>query len=409
MKRTYVSAIALLCLVACSDDTNDDGQVPDPEVTPQAVTDYPLPGEDSYPYGVTGDPATGRFYVSSGNTAKIFSGTLGGELTLWADFTTANVRGGTGLQLTADGKTLVWGAQSGIHVIDVATRTITRTASLPGGAPQSVAVSPDGSKAYFVDGQVNAIYVVELASGAVTTLVMPSSTPNADPEELAAGDLFPCISSAEQGFINASGVAATPDGRYVIVVHLIDKHLYRFDLSALTVKRVDTGAYYLSGNGLSIAAGKLYEALADESRIAEYTLSADYAAATFERKLGDADSLATPNEAFRMGDVLLVASTQLSLTAPGGNQGGGAQPGGGAPASCDPGAGQGGLTLPPEATTACEGATAGAACGFTALGFALTGTCTPAEAGLQCVPQLGGGLGGTASFTTPTKVTGIAL
>ena len=70
-----------------------------------------------------------------------------------------------------------------------------------------------------------------------------------------------------------------PDGKSVIVVHLIDKHLYRISLAASTLgkaQKIDSDPYNVSGNGLWLGAdGELLEVAGDELRIFRFTLSAD--------------------------------------------------------------------------------------------------------------------------------------
>lgn len=305
MNRNFSIALVLAAIstaAACGDDdtggaapavrvdggTDVDASTPADGPAPLAeLPAYLVPGTEAMA-AITVNRRSGELYVDSSESGKIYRGTAGADrettLELFADLTSAGISRGGHLSLTADGKTLVMASGLGdaphLDVIDVATRSLHKRVDIPqsGGALpttlQDVTLSPDGARAYASDSFENVIHVVDLATYAVTSFPISSE--------------FPFISTVSQGFINATGLAMANDGASLIVVHLIDKHLYRVSLAAGTLgkaQKVDSDPYNVSGNGLWLGPdNELLEVAGDELRIFRFTLSADAGKAKFEAK-----------------------------------------------------------------------------------------------------------------------------
>ena len=277
---------------------------------------------------------TGELFVDSSESGKIYRGMAGADaetsLELFADLTSAGISRGGHLALTPDGKTLVMASGLGdtphFNVIDVASQSLRKRVDIPssgGQLPttlQDVAVSPDGQRAYATDSFANVIHVADLTTYDVTSFPISSE--------------FPFISTTSQGFINATGVAMANDGGSLIVVHLIDKHLYRISLATSTLgkaQKIDSDPYNVSGNGLWLGPDEeLLEVGGDELRIFRFTLGA--ANAKLEAKY--------QSDRFEQGLTYAVAYADRVLVL---NGSGISLSGGGGPSGGIPDAGEGGL------------------------------------------------------------------
>jgi hypothetical protein len=358
--------------LGCGED--GDAGDPDPDAgSAAALPSYVVPGDEAMA-AIAINSTTGEFFVDSASSGKLYRGVAGADaevtLDLFADFTSAGISAGGHLALSADGSRLVMLAGGGaarLHVIDLVNKRVLRSIDIPASsagarvALQDVVLSPDGARAYLTNSAVNVIHTVELAT--FTTSSFPISSE------------FPFISNTNQGFINATGMTITADGRNLVVGHLIDKHLYRISLAAGSLgqaRRIDTGPYNVSGNGLWLGAdGELIQVAGDELRVYRFTLDGAGAAAPFQARYQSDELEAGLTYAVAHRDRVLVLN------------GSGSANGGG-----------GGGTLPPELITACVGKASGDPCSATVNGAPLTGTCTDFNGGLVCLPAGGPGGGG---------------
>ncbi|MDX2091415.1 MAG: hypothetical protein SFX73_26380 [Kofleriaceae bacterium] len=409
MTLRFVVLHSFIVVAAACGDNHDAG--PDAAST---ETDAPGAGDlpsyvvpvDETMAAITIDPNTGTFYVDSASSGKIFRGRAGATtdtpLELFADLGTSGLGH---LALTPDGRRLVilsaLGAAPEVVLVDTTNAMEAGRIALPasGGlaAAQDIVVAPDGIHAYATNPFTNVIYAIDLDARTSTTFAISSE--------------FPFISDASLGFLNASGLAITPDGNSLIVAHLIDKHLYRISLDANTLgqaAKIDTAPYNVSGNGLWLDDdGSLLEVAGDELRVFRFALAPDGTTGELASRYADVRFEAGLTYAVRAGDRILVlngsgvAATDLGG---GGNQGGGG--GGGNP--------DGGMELPPELVTACDGKAMGDACSATLAGMSITGTCAPFDSQLACIPQGGGGGmtgpdGGSAMPKYPIRVLQLPL
>ena len=352
MNRSFALALVLAAIstaAACGGDDDDvaspvvgvdggnDAEASTPNDSAPPLADLPaylVPGTEAMA-AITVNRSTGELFVDSSESGKIYRGMAGADqetsLELFADLTSAGITRGGHLALTPDGKSLVIASGLGdaphLDIIDVAAKSLRKRVDIPSsgaGLPttlQDVAVSPDGQRAYATDSFANVIHVVDLASYDATSFPISSE--------------FPFISTVSQGFINATGLAMGNDGSSLIVVHLIDKHLYRISLAAGTLgkaQKIESDPYNVSGNGLWLGPDdELLEVGGDELRIFRFTLSADAATAKFEAKY--------QSDRFEQGLTHAVAHADriLVLNGSGISLSGGAPPGGGFPDAGDGG------------------------------------------------------------------------
>ncbi len=287
----------VVAAAACSEDTKTAADPTDAGVLTDASTldavapttalpAYIVPGSEAMA-AIAIDKTTGIFFVDSSESGKIYRGTAGADqettLALFADLSSAGIARGGHIALSPDGKTMVMasglGEQPHVYVIDLETKTLRSTIATPGSgsglaALQDVAFAVDGKTAYATNSFENVIHAVDMASGKATTFPISSE--------------FPFISNANQGFINATGLAASSDGKFLLVVHIIDKHVYRVSLEASTLgkaQQVDTTPYNVSGNGLWLSAeGDAVEVAGDELRIFRFKMNSDYSKGAYQAK-----------------------------------------------------------------------------------------------------------------------------
>jgi Cu-Zn family superoxide dismutase len=116
-----------------------------------------------------------------------------------------------------------------------------------------------------------------------------------------------------EAYINANGIVATPDGKYVLVVQYTDGTLFRVRLSDKKVTQVDLGGYRLiSGDGM-VLSGKsdLYVVRPFGSLVAKLRLNAGYDRARLVSETTNPD-FHGPTTAAIAGDRLLVVNSQFS-------------------------------------------------------------------------------------------------
>lgn len=361
MSRRLPTLLAVLAggvasaLAACNDDdatstgpTTDAGTessvTVDGPPAASALPSYIVPGTEAMA-AITIHRATGALYVDSAESGKIYRGAAGADqettLELLADLTSAGLSRGGHLAISADGATLYvlsgFGDTPRVNIVDIATKTLTKSLAIPGtgaspiNAIQDVAVSPDGKTLYATSSFENVIHTVDLSSFATSTFPISSA--------------FPFIADPGQGFINATGLSISNDGKYLLVVHIIDKHIYRVSLDPSSLgdaRRIDTGPYNVSGNGLWLGADEeALEVAGDELRIFRFKMNADYTNGDFQAKYqGDAIEQGVSYAVAHRDRILVLNGSGVSLAAGGlpggafpeaGPGDGGAEGGGGFP------------------------------------------------------------------------------
>ena len=129
-----------------------------------------------------------------------------------------------------------------------------------------VTVTPDGS-AYFTDSMSPALY-----------RVFPTADGGYGFETFLDFEGTPV--QYQEGF-NLNGIAATPDGRYLISVQSNTGQLFRIDLSTREVTQIDAGgADFSNGDGILLEGQTLYVVRNQQELIVPVSLSADYASGT---------------------------------------------------------------------------------------------------------------------------------
>ena len=232
---------------------------------------YPLPGEEVFPEGVAYQPETGDFFVSSTTDGTIYRSNVarpGQEAEIFLPPGGDGRSTAVGLAVDS-GRLFVAGGPTGQgFVYDAGSGALID--SFSNGKDMTfvndVTVAPDGS-AYFTDSMSPALY-----------RLFPTADGGYGFETFLEFEGTPV--QYEEGF-NLNGIAATPDGRYLISVQSNTGKLFRIDLSTREVTEIDTGgADFTNGDGILLEGQTLYVVRNQQELIVPVSLSADYASGT---------------------------------------------------------------------------------------------------------------------------------
>lgn len=266
---------------------------------------YPLPAEITFPEGVTYDADGGALYVGSAATGAIARMTVADKkatvLSPAGSLGTAEPFPGM-LGMKADGAGRLWvaGGRTGrITVVDTRTGKPLKqlqTPAEPAGLLNDVAVV--AGNAYVTDTLRPTLWRVTTSGGQV-------------------GELEPWLdftgTALEYGQgANLNGIAATADGRSLIVVQMNKGLLFRIGLADKSVTPIATsGEALATADGLVLDGRTLYVVRQGEQEIVTVTLSADLKSGKVVNRFRHAD-LAWPATAAKVGDELVVVNTQFN-------------------------------------------------------------------------------------------------
>ena len=160
-------------------------------------------------------------------------------------------------------------------VYDAGNGTEIAVLELGGGMINDVEVTDEA--AYFTDSQEPAVYRVALDAsgqpGEITTLALPANFAEAGSCEGAPP-------------IGGNGIAATPDGRYLILIHMSEGQLYRLDLQSGEVAQITlTGGDLCFADGLLLEGSTLYGVQNFSNQVGVVDLAPDYLSGTITRRI----------------------------------------------------------------------------------------------------------------------------
>ncbi len=270
---------------------------------------FPLPGDEVYPEGVAYDPATGDFFVGSTGDGAVFRANVGEPGTEAETFLEPGSDGRStaiGMKVDLEGRLFVAGGDTGrMFVYDTGTGDLLDR--FENGADTTfvndVALTPDGS-AFFTDSMNPELYrVFPDGSGGFQT----ESYLNFEGTPAEYGDGF-----------NLNGIAATADGRYLIVVNSTSGKLFRIDTRSKEVVEIDTGGADLTnGDGLLLIGRTLYVVRNENELIVPVELSSDYASGSAGEGFTD-DALMYPTTIAAYDGRLLAVNSQFDVRDEGG-------------------------------------------------------------------------------------------
>ena len=274
--------------------------------TPAPTSTITLPGDAVFPEGVTYRPATKTFYVTSTTDGTIFSGRP--DQPAASVFLAGGADGRTtavGLKVDDAGRLYVAGGGTGkIFVYDTTTKALLRaydTSATAATFINDVALTAEG--AYFTDSQRPILFRVDRAGNGAG--------------ELTAWLNFTGTALTYQPGFNLNGIAATPDGRYLVVVQSNTGKLFRIRVSDKAVTEIDLGgATVPMGDGLLLDGQTLYVVRNAATRIVPVTLGADFTSGTVGKDFTDS-TLRFPTTVAQADGRLLVVNSQFDKRAPG--------------------------------------------------------------------------------------------
>jgi len=290
--------LAALALVAgaCSGAASDPGAAAAPAAERPAR--YTFPGEGVFPegIGIAGDV----FYVGSTADGTIYQGRLDQpELEPFLDGGGDQRTTAVGIKVDPQGRLFVAGGDSGlVFVYDTASGDLIRSYATP-GAPGT-----------FVNDVVVTATGVYVTDSLRPVLSLIRTTPS------GLGEIEPFVDFSQTAFaygegFNANGIAATADGRYLVIVSSNTGALYRVDTETRAVSPVDLGGMTVpNGDGLVLDCTTLYVVQGASQAIAVVTLEPDLARGRVTATITD-DTLDHPTTAALDGDRLLVVNSQF--------------------------------------------------------------------------------------------------
>ena len=282
-------------------------------VAAQALSTIDLPASVVFPEGVAYDAAADEAYTGSAVTGAIVRVNLKTRVsemvapagTLLAPGSPAPFPAVLGMKLDAAHRLWIAGGATGrMWILDTNTGKVLKEFQVPNPSASLINdVVLVGNAGYFTDTKFATLWRIQITGTQIGALE-PFVTFTNTPLQYDSG-------------ANLNGIAATADGKSLIVVQMGKGLLFRIDLATKAVTAIDTAGQDLSGaDGLVLDGHTLYVVRQTAVEIATVTLSPDYSKGTVVNRLKD-PLLAWPATAAKVGDHLLVVNTQFN--ARGGN------------------------------------------------------------------------------------------
>jgi Cu-Zn family superoxide dismutase len=272
-----------------------------------ALERIPLAPTVTFPEGIAYDAARGAVYTASaadGTVARIDLKTKATEIVVkpgtLVPAGSTTFPGPLGMKLDSANRLWIAGGRTGkMFVVDTRSGKVLKEAQVP-TTPASLIndVVIVGTAAYFTDTFTPTLWRMEAHGDHLT-----------DP--VAFIDFKGTALQYGAG-ANLNGIAASPDGRSLIVVQMGKGLLFSIDLTSKAVSAINTGGADLSGaDGLVLDGQTLYVIRQTAVEIATVTLSADRKSATVASRFKD-PALAWPATAVKVGNDLIVVNTQFN-------------------------------------------------------------------------------------------------
>jgi sugar lactone lactonase YvrE len=203
----------------------------------------------------------------------------------------------TGLLFVAGGGTgyaYVYNGETGENVAEIQLSVSIRFIN-------DVIITKDA--AYFTNSSRPALYRVPLAKN--------GELPDAPTvEQISLGGDYQFTA----GQLNANGIAATPNGKTLIIVNSVDGMLYNVDPTTGTATRIDLGAGTVpNGDGILLVGETLYVVQNSLNQIAVIELNSDLVSGTIVDTI-TSSLFRTPTTIANVGDTLYVVNARFEIT-----------------------------------------------------------------------------------------------
>ena len=268
------------------------------------VTTYPLPANVTFPEGVAYDPKTDSLFTGSAATGNVIRMNL-------KDRKPADVAAAVlpvepfpallGMKVDGSGRLWLAGGRTGaMAVVDSRSGALLKKLEVPAKGNTLINdVAVVGTTAYFTDSLTPTLWRVQAPEGRIGELEPWLQFTGTPLEYTTPG-------------ANLNGIAATPDGRSLIVVQMNKGLLFRIDTADKKVTPIDIGGESVAtGDGLVLDGRRLYVVRQGEQEIVTIDLSPDLASGKVVSRFKD-PALMWPATAVKVGDRLLVVNTQFN-------------------------------------------------------------------------------------------------
>jgi Cu-Zn family superoxide dismutase len=269
------------------------------------ITRYALPEDVTYPEGIALDSAGAAFYTASAATGAVIRVALDSRkaTTIAAAGTVLPAEpfpAALGMKLDNANRLWLAGGRTGrMAVLDARTGTVLKRFQTPASSSSLINdVALVGEAAYFTDSLTPTLWRITTASHRIG--------------ELEAWIEFAGTPLQYGSGANLNGIAATADGRHLIVVQMNKGLLYRVGIGDRQIAPIDAGGAALTGaDGLVLDGRTLYVVRQTEQEIVTMELSDDLTTGRVLGRFKD-PALAWPATAAKQGDRLLVVNTQFN-------------------------------------------------------------------------------------------------
>ena len=271
--------------------------------TPE-IRHYPLPADVTFPEGMAYDQKERAAFAGSLRTQAIGRIALDGTESGIISPPGALFQDMHGMTVDNAGRLWVAGGRSGqIAVLDSRTgRVLKRFQTPTDPAPLVNDVAVVSSSAYFTDTWRPTLFRITFADDQFSE-AEPWLPFTGTPAEYA------------QGKPNLNGIAASADGRYLVVVQTHNGLLFRVGIADRSVTPIDLGGEtVISGDGLVLDARTLYVLRPAGPDIVTIELSDDLTTGRVVSRFKD-PAVNSPTTAAKAGDRLLVVNSQLNKQA----------------------------------------------------------------------------------------------
>jgi sugar lactone lactonase YvrE len=268
------------------------------------ITRYPLPAEITYPEGIAYDQKTNTVFTGSAETwaiARMSPDTKQASIVAPAgQFPGEPFPALLGMKADQAGRLWLAGGRTGLMaVVDARTgKEIARFEVPTSGKSLINDVVVLDSGAYYTDTLVPTLWRIPVHGDHIGPL---------EPWLDLTGTAIEYDKGA-----NLNGIAATADGRYLVVVQMNKGLLFRIGTGDRQVTPIDTGGEALNtADGLVLDGRTLYVVRQGEQEVVTIELSEDLSKARVVNRFRD-PALAWPATAAKVGNQLLVVNTQFN-------------------------------------------------------------------------------------------------
>lgn len=273
--------------------------------TAQAPVSHQLPAAIAYPEGIAYDARVAAFYVAGSANGQIVrvdtrtgeARSIGAGL---ADQIGSTFPGILGLNLDGRGRLWMAGGRTGkVYVVNATTGALIQTIATPDASKGLINdIAFARGKAFFTDTLRPVLWAVNAGSGLAAT---------PEPWIDFAGTALAYAQGA-----NLNGIAATPDGRTLLVGQMNKGLLFRIDTASRKVTQIDLKGETVTGaDGLVLKGRTLYVIRQPEAEIVTIRLAPDMLSGVVVARTRSA-GLLWPATGAIAGRDLLVVNTQFN-------------------------------------------------------------------------------------------------